>query len=695
VEFEGNQEDFVVSLSNPVSETVTVQYYTEDETAVSNGDGGDYEGISEGQPLTLTFQPGETEKIITVDTLDDLTYDPDETFLVILDNVSGPAVIADGEGVGTILDNDSPPPEEEEEPAGGAAGLEEECSPLCPSPLPATKAMKEDRLITDKDGDGKVDPGDRLQYDIRITDIQPNKLNQLIYVDPLSPHLEFVRGSLETSTGEGILLTENEREIVYVQFNRAQNGTTGKLSFPLTITFRARVNSTIGNRVSSIASQGTLYTGQSPTGVTDDPDTGRLDDPTLTRVEPTQKPDTKLPVSDDIKVIKEITGIINGASAQDDGSCPDCKPRESKNKSGARDRIISPGSMVEFSVTVKNNTRNKLQGLQLNDLVDQHLELQLDSLHLGGRPVEMKNTNEAGLINVDIPSIAPGDSVSLTYLTKVKSQINRNVGYLGTNAFLTGRNIRTHYSDDPTTELLSDRTVLLLPGQCNQSNYLDKWDRWLKTLSNSRAALVPAILSPGGSPQGVSYPGIAGGGAETGTDNRGEPESERGDELSWIFFGNDLEDFSVDLADKLFAGGAGSEIESNQEPNLKDNDGLQPSIFKYFPRYVLLGAGELSIEPGKGKLLAGLNLGSDLAAGGGGESDETDVSSRNVYIQSRTHHPFYKRLENGQLTNLGFSPETETLCEKEFLPYILDMRLYQQLKPGLSGSSLLKVIRLG
>jgi len=693
VEFEGNQEEFVVSLSNPVSGTVTVQYYTEDETAVSNGDEGDYEGIAEDSPLTLTFQPGETEKIITVDTLDDLTYDPDETFLVILDNVSGPAVIADGEGVGTILDNDSPP-EEEEEPVGGAAGLEEGCSPLCPSPLPSVKATKEDRLIMDEDEDGKADPGDKLEYQIRITNTPPNEPTRLIYVDPLSPHLKFMKGSLKTSAGEGILLTENEREIVYVQFNGSNNGSAGKFSFPLTITFQAQLKTTITNQISRIASQGTLYAGQSPTGVTDDPDTDRLDDPTLTVVETTEKSTAKAKVEDDIKVLKEISDVKDGQYTQDDTSCPDCEFKNRGERPGAQDRIISPGSLVEFSVTVKNDSKKKLQDLELNDLIDQHLELQTNSLHLNNEPVEMKSTTEAGLISVDIPFIAPGDGVSLTYWTRVERQLDHNIGYLGTNAFLTGKNIRAHYSDDPTTELLSDRTVLLLPGQCDESNYLEKWDRWLKTLSNSRSAIVPAILSPGGSMQRSSYSGIAGGGAGTPTNQEGI-EREQRDELSWIFFGSNLRDFTVDLADRLFAGGAGSEIEDTQEFDQENNDKLSTSIFRYFPRYALLGAGELSIEPGKGKLLAGLNVGSGSVAGAGGELDGTDNSNRNLYIQSRTHHPFYKKLENGKLTDLGFSLETDTLCEKEFLPYILDVRLYQQLKTQLSGSRLLKVIRLG
>jgi len=57
---------------------------------------------------TLTFSPGETSKTITVMVNGDLTYEPDEIFSVNLTNPAN-AVIGDGQGIGTIL-NDDPVP---------------------------------------------------------------------------------------------------------------------------------------------------------------------------------------------------------------------------------------------------------------------------------------------------------------------------------------------------------------------------------------------------------------------------------------------------------------------------------------------------------------------------------------------------------------------------------------------------------
>jgi hypothetical protein len=92
---------FQVSLSSTTTSTVTVDYTTTDGTATAPDDYASTSG-------TLTFAPGETTKTITVPVVGDTVYEPDETFSVDLSNPSN-ATIADGHGVGTIL-NDDPPP---------------------------------------------------------------------------------------------------------------------------------------------------------------------------------------------------------------------------------------------------------------------------------------------------------------------------------------------------------------------------------------------------------------------------------------------------------------------------------------------------------------------------------------------------------------------------------------------------------
>ena len=89
---------FTVTLSAASTETITVAYATANGTATA---GSDYQAASG----TLTFAPGETSKTITVLVNGDRLAEPNETFVV---NLSSPtnATIADGQGVGTIVDDE-------------------------------------------------------------------------------------------------------------------------------------------------------------------------------------------------------------------------------------------------------------------------------------------------------------------------------------------------------------------------------------------------------------------------------------------------------------------------------------------------------------------------------------------------------------------------------------------------------------
>ncbi len=99
---EGNDATFTVSLSEPSERTVTVNYWTNDGTALG---GIDYASVS---GTTLTFAPGETSKTVVVSTLEEIVHEPDENFTVRLGSPVN-ATITDAEGIGTIL-NDDPLP---------------------------------------------------------------------------------------------------------------------------------------------------------------------------------------------------------------------------------------------------------------------------------------------------------------------------------------------------------------------------------------------------------------------------------------------------------------------------------------------------------------------------------------------------------------------------------------------------------
>jgi large repetitive protein len=104
-QFEGNSGtstmSFDVGLDRPSTDTVTVDYASTDVSATA---GTDYVGVSG----TVTFLPGDTHATEDLTVNGDATAEPDETFTVDLSSPTN-GTIAEGSGLGTILDDDGPP----------------------------------------------------------------------------------------------------------------------------------------------------------------------------------------------------------------------------------------------------------------------------------------------------------------------------------------------------------------------------------------------------------------------------------------------------------------------------------------------------------------------------------------------------------------------------------------------------------
>ena len=97
---EGNSAQFTVTLSMTSTQTVTVRYGTSDGTAEA---GNDYTAV---QDQTLTFAPNDNRKTISVQTLEDMLEENNETFTVTLSSPNG-ATVQRGAATGTITDDDT------------------------------------------------------------------------------------------------------------------------------------------------------------------------------------------------------------------------------------------------------------------------------------------------------------------------------------------------------------------------------------------------------------------------------------------------------------------------------------------------------------------------------------------------------------------------------------------------------------
>jgi hypothetical protein len=95
---------FTVSLSQPSAVPVTVTYATAYTGSATIGPPG-----SDVQYTTgfVVFNPGETQKAVTVKVYQDTAPEPDETFALQVTEVAN-AVVSDGWGIGTIVNDDLP-----------------------------------------------------------------------------------------------------------------------------------------------------------------------------------------------------------------------------------------------------------------------------------------------------------------------------------------------------------------------------------------------------------------------------------------------------------------------------------------------------------------------------------------------------------------------------------------------------------
>jgi hypothetical protein len=90
---------FTLTLSGPSVEPIAIRAITTPGTATASSD---YNSIN----VVVTFQPGTVTKTFDVGIIGDTNLESNETFVVTLSDNFG-TTIADGQGVGTILDDDT------------------------------------------------------------------------------------------------------------------------------------------------------------------------------------------------------------------------------------------------------------------------------------------------------------------------------------------------------------------------------------------------------------------------------------------------------------------------------------------------------------------------------------------------------------------------------------------------------------
>lgn len=100
---EGNALVFTVTKTGTTTQSHTISFATENQTAIA---GSDYTATSG----TLTFASNETSKTITVSTIEDSVIEPHESMYVVISQPTNGAIITDVKGEGAILNDDGNQP---------------------------------------------------------------------------------------------------------------------------------------------------------------------------------------------------------------------------------------------------------------------------------------------------------------------------------------------------------------------------------------------------------------------------------------------------------------------------------------------------------------------------------------------------------------------------------------------------------
>ncbi|MCP3937598.1 MAG: DUF11 domain-containing protein, partial [Actinomycetia bacterium] len=225
---------FTVSLSPVSGRQVTIDYATADGSAEA---GDDYASAAG----TLTFAAGETAGTVLVDVLTDDYTEPEESFSVLL-SVPGNAVVADGEGTGTIVDDD----------------------------LPELVASKIDSLLVDEAVVEQANPGDVLRYEITLENLGTGIATGVVFEDLIPLHTRLVEGSVTATAG-----TIESEDPVQVTVGEVGIGESVAFGFNVTI------DNPLAGEV-EIVNKGIITSVELPDLLTDDPDLPGDADPTVT-----------------------------------------------------------------------------------------------------------------------------------------------------------------------------------------------------------------------------------------------------------------------------------------------------------------------------------------------------------------------------------------------------------------------------
>lgn len=284
------------------------------------------------------------------------------------------------------------------------------------------EAIMRDRLNVDRDGDGRVDPGDTVRM---ITSIQNNgdiDARNVVFDLALPEGLSVVAGSVEGGT----VIDQTDRLTVEIG--------TLPVGEEVTITFDLLIDPALPPASESVELQGAISGSNIETAVTDDPSTVEPDDPTVIEISHTG-----------LRAFKSVR-MVN--DQDDDGS-------------------VSGGDRLQYYVVITNHSIDDISDVSFVDPIDPNLDLVPGSVGLGagserGSIVEGNGNGDRRVV-VNYDTIRAGESVEIGFDVIVNPDIPERVLFIRNQAEVAAGGTVV-VTDDPSTREIGDATLIHLPG---------------------------------------------------------------------------------------------------------------------------------------------------------------------------------------------------------------------------------------
>lgn len=278
-----------------------------------------------------------------------------------------------------------------------------------------------DFLKVDADGDGLPTPGDILSYHITLINIGNVEATNVFLSDTPDPNTSLIVGSVRASVGTVQTGNAVGDSSVGVLLDRIAPGSVASVSFDVAI------KESLPSSVISLSNQALVNVPGVGSTASDDPDTPAQGDMTKTAI-------AAAPL---IHLTKDAFLVYD------------------TDRSGT----ISPGDIIEYTLTLMNAGTRDATSISLSDTPDPKTRLIAGTAQINVGVAHAGTSNVAATIGT---LGAFGGQGRISFRVQINNPLPADAFTISNQAQISGANISAQYSDDPRTPTPNDATLVVL-----------------------------------------------------------------------------------------------------------------------------------------------------------------------------------------------------------------------------------------